>query len=443
MLVSDDRPDVAVPQGATKRGPIMRGELRSESAVFPGMLVQFSKINPRSRKGKIYLYPTAEQARRLFGVMSPFEFEGSLSPRDGVEERWTASGIWLKSGSEIGHREMRCLTFCSGRIENLQITVNSQEKIFAKTGPFAWFTTNRCFLLQVLANAEEKEIADGVKYGFQNEPFSFSISDGASAEIRRYVKSLSVGVAKDSKKMGYSIHVRGFKDVQRVKQDIEGLLIITSLASRERSMFWHWSTEETSTVQRRHWRFGITKFPRRGNHTDPLFPRNRANCSSLLTEALRNYLTAKNTELLDSAIDALTSPDLPLEVQIVRLFSGIQSALLFSLQEPMKAKRPLVRSLYAKFIKKFTPNFGDLWPLLTAPSGASLYQIRNAAVHGEVFSEKDLLALSYAAENIRWLLERIILISLGCDVTSSAVSPRRLRNYYAYRWQHEQQRLVL
>jgi hypothetical protein len=243
--------------------------------------------------------------------------------------------------------------------------------------------------------------------------------------------------------MGYSIHVRGFKDGQRVKQDIEGLLIIASLASRERSMFWHWSTEESSTVRRQHWRFGISKFPCRPDRSNPLFPRRRADCGNLLIEALRSYLTALNTELLDSAIYALMSNDLPLEVQIVRLFSGIQSALLFALKEPTKAKRPKIRSLYAKFEKKYAPDFSDLWPLLRAPSGASLSDIRNAAVHGEVFTEKDWLALSYAAENLQWLLERIVLISLGCDVTLSAVSPRVLRNYYAHRWQHEQQRLIL
>jgi hypothetical protein len=62
-------------------------------------------------------------------------------------------------------------------------------------------------------------------------------------------------------------------------------------------------------------------------------------------------------------------------------------------------------------------------------------------VHGEVFTESDWTALSYAAENLHWLLERIILISLGWDLQNSSVCPAGLRLYVAYQWQKEQQRL--
>jgi hypothetical protein len=156
---------------------------------------------------------------------------------------------------------------------------------------------------------------------------------------------------------------------------------------------------------------------------------------------LKVYVGAKHTELLDAAIYALMPANLALEVKIVRLVSGIQSALIFALQEPRTSKRPQIRALYDKFVKKHAPDFSDLWPLLGASTGASLSDIRNAAVHGEVFTESDWTAFSYAAENLHWLLERIILISLGWDLQNSSVCPAGLRLYVAYQWQKEQQRL--
>lgn len=440
-IVSNRKPDIVVPQEAAERGQLIRGELRSDLAAFPEMLAQFSKIYPKSRKGTIYLYPSLDQARGLFALPSPFSFEGSLVAREGVEERWKATGIWLKSGSQITHKEALYWTFCSGRIERLDVTATSQNSDAQNTRPFAWFTMNRCFVLQLLANQEEDELVRAKQHGFPERSFSIVLSDGATAEIRRYMKFHKPGVSKETKKTGYSLCVRDFKDADRVKKDAEAVLILASFASRERTMFSQWSTELTPGDLHRHWMFNIPRFPKRPDRTEPLLPRDHGQCGKFLGDAFQCYRNAKHTQLLDAAVYALLDRDLTLETQIVRLFSGIQSALVFALQEPKALKRPQIRTLYEKFMKKFAPDFSDLWPLLSKSSGPSLSDIRNAAVHGEVFTESDWQALSYAGQNLQWLLERIILISLGWDFHTSAVSPQGLRNFYAHRWQPEQSKL--
>jgi hypothetical protein len=53
----------------------MVGELRSDHHRYPGMLAQFSKIAPHTRKARIYLFPTVEQAKLLYGSNGPFAFE--------------------------------------------------------------------------------------------------------------------------------------------------------------------------------------------------------------------------------------------------------------------------------------------------------------------------------------------------------------------------------
>lgn len=439
--MSTKKPDVVIPEEATERGSIISGGLQSKAGRVPAMLAQFSKIDPGSRRARIYFYPSVDQARNIFGVPPPFSFEGTVATRDGVEEQWKATGIWIKPGSRITYNEALYWTACSGDIENLHIITTSRGGNSKDFRPFAWFVMNRCFLLQALANREEDELADAKRYGFPERSFTIDLSDGATAEIRRRVQFHKFGVAREETKTGYSLCVRDFKDEERVKNDVEAILILASFASRERTMLSHWSTEWISGNHHSHWLFNIPKFPKRQERIEPLVPRDHAQCAKFLTDAFRVYRSAKHRELFDAAVYALLSHKLPLETEIVRLFSGIQSALVFALQEPKAAKRPRVRALYEKLIKKYSLDLSDLWPLLSKSSGASLSDIRNAAVHGEVFTESDWLALSYAGENLRWMLERILLVSLGWDIQASAVSPQKLRLFYAHKWQAEQQKI--
>jgi hypothetical protein len=138
-----------------------------------------------------------------------------------------------------------------------------------------------------------------------------------------------------------------------------------------------------------------------------------------------------HTELFDGAVYALMARELVLEVRIARLFSGIQGALVFALQEPRGKKRAQVRSLYEKFLIKYGSHFNDLWPLLGDPQGGpSLSDLRNAVAHGETFTKDDFLALSYASQNLEWMLERIWNWSLSCwnSSRSSAQNlPRKTR----------------
>jgi len=439
--MSEARPDIVVPQEAAERGLIISGELRSETARIPSMLAQFSKIDPGSREAEIYFYPTVDQARKLFAAPPPFSFEGEVTARDGVEEQWKAAGIWTKPGSQITYKEAMYWTASSGSIENLHINTTSQDRSSKDFHSSAWFVMNRCFLLQVLANPEKEDLEAAKQHGFPERTFSLALLDGATAEIRRRIQSHKLGVAREEKKTGYSLCVRDFNDEERVKSDVEALLILASFASRERTMLSHWSTERVAGNHHRHWLFNIPKFPKRQERIEPLVPRDHAQCAKFLTGAFRVYCGAKHRELFDAAVYAQLSHDLPLEVEIVRLFSGIQSALVFALQEPKTAKRPQIRALYEKFMKKYSPDFSDLWPLLSKLSGASLSDIRNAVVHGEVFVESDWTALSYAGQNLRWMLERILLISLGWDVHTSDVSPQRLRLFYAHQWHTEQKKI--
>jgi hypothetical protein len=434
--------EFVVPAEATERGSLLVGELRSENAVFPAMLAQFSRVDPSSRKAKIYLYPTLDQAKQLFASPPPFKFHGEYDPTPDVREVWTADGIWLKPGSKIGGNSHTFWSSPAGDIGSLTISTVSASGLFNAATSLAWFVANRCFLFQILANPEDEGMEQAKKLGFEREKFFLDVSDGGTAEIQCYIRSLRIGVLKDFKKKGYSIHVRNYKDVDTVRKDSEALMILASLGSREQTMFWHWSSSMGGMTRR--WRFNSKKFARRDPHTDPLLPRDRAACIRFLQTAFPIYRGAMHTELFDGAVYALMARELVLEVRIARLFFGVQGALVFALQEPRGKKRAHVRSLYERFLVKYGSHFDDLWPLLRdRQGGPSLSDLRNAVAHGEAFTGDDFLALSYASQNLEWMLERILLLSLGWKIDESYVSLRTLHRFYAHQWREVQRNLKI
>lgn len=437
--------EFVVPYEASVRGSMMVGELKSESATFSDMLVQFSRLQPYTRKARIYLYPRLDQVKQLFAMRPPFSFRGETRLNQDVQEVWAAEGIWIKSGSKIGIGSPIFWSAPYGEIESLTITSDSKGDLFKSPTPTAWFAANQCFLFQILANPDDEDVENAKKHGFESKvPFFLTVSDRAKAEIMRRPRAQYSKGLKEITKIGYSLTIRDYKDVDIVREDAESIMILASLGSRERTMFWHWSSSSGAGDLKRSWRFNAGKFGKRDSHHDPLLPRETESTRRFIETAFPIYRSALHRPLFDSAVYALSARDLVLEVRIARLFAGIQGALLFAIQEPRGNHRPQMRALLEKFTTKYSDAFPDLWPLLRDPEGgASLSDLRNAVAHGDTFSEDDFLALSYASDNLTWTLERILLLSLGWKVEESYVSPKSLTNFYGYQWQAVQQGLKL
>jgi DNA-binding NarL/FixJ family response regulator len=101
----------------------------------------------------------------------------------------------------------------------------------------------RGFLLQLIANRERQEEEEASRHGFSTTKFALNLTDGVIAEVHRYLRSHRPGILKETKKMGYSIHVKGIKNAAQVKADIDALLLLSSFASRERAVSTHWSAD--------------------------------------------------------------------------------------------------------------------------------------------------------------------------------------------------------
>jgi hypothetical protein len=140
---------------------------------------------------------------------------------------------------------------------------------------------------------------------------------------------------------------------------------------------------------------------------------------------------------VDSAVYALLAREMPIETRIVRLYTALQATLIFALSLAPSTKIN-VKELFKQFAARYPIDIGDLWPLIDDPGKPSLNRIRNTLVHGRAFTARtDFQSLGVAAENLQWLLERVLLVTLGWDVARSNVSRKSLSRYTAHRWGRE------
>lgn len=430
-----ERAEIVVPQEAVDRGRLLRSELRSTDVRIQGILAQLSKLSPHTRKASIFLYPTLDEAKILFEARSPFSFDGSTTMGGRQGTHYRSNEIWLNYGSEMTFFETRCYTQCSGSLVHLQIWNDPVDPVPEPAKGSAWFVTNGCYLLRFLATPSAEELRSAINR-VERPPYRFSLSNGGFAEIARITARHSRKAEKEMNKTAYAIQVASMDDVANVERDVSGLLILASMASRERSDFCHWSVREPTGRNTQNWRFGFGRWSKRTRGEEPLI-RMQGCCSEFLRSALRGYMSAPDASPVDSAVYALLAREMPIETRIVRLYTALQAVLIFALGLPISTDKK-VKELYAQFEKAYPVDISDLWPLTDGPGMPSLNRIRNALVRGKVFTARgDFKSLSIAAENLQWLLERILLATLGWEVDRSEVSRENLSKYTAHQWASE------
>ncbi|MGA2535872.1 MAG: hypothetical protein ABSF53_07655 [Terracidiphilus sp.] len=398
-------------------------------------MAQLSNLSPHTKDASIYLYPTLDEAKILLEARSPFSFEGSLTMDGRQVTQYRSSEIWLNYGSKITFYEMFCYTQCSGRLVDLQIKNEPMGPVSEPTKGSAWFVTNGCYLLRFLATPSAEELRNRTN-PIERAPYRFSLSNGGVAEMARITAHQSRKREKETKKTAYAIQVGSLNDVSNAERDVSGLLILASLASRERSDFSYWSVREPGGTNTQNWRFGFGRLPKRSRAEEPLI-RMEGCCSGFLVSALKIYLAAPDSSSVDSAVYALLATELPVETRIVRLYTALQAVLIYALAVPDSTSKT-VKELFEEFKKQYAIDISDLWPLIDGPGKPSLNRIRNTLVHGKAFTARsDFKSLSIAAENLQWLLERVLLATLGWDVERSDVSSKSLRRYTAHQWGSE------
>jgi len=152
--------------------------------------------------------------------------------------------------------------------------------------------------------------------------------------------------------------------------------------------------------------------------------------------AYREYIRMNSHDLLDNAIFALVSEPSTVEDRFLRYFLGLESVLSHFFRSQGGTNRAIqVHDVFISFQQKNQIDFTDLWPLTNHSAGVSLKELRNRIAHGIPVTPGQIKALIYAAQNLRWILERSILGILRWPISRSKVRSEFLRlNLAARDW---------
>jgi hypothetical protein len=230
------------------------------------------------------------------------------------------------------------------------------------------------------------------------------------------------------------------KSIQTVIADLDDMLLLVSFAARRRCICTGWSySDEKGNVTKLYRRsFALPSESR--FEIDSCLISIRSMMKFLRT-AYRSFGHTSHQELIRNAIFALTSEEGTLDNQFLRFFAGLESVLLHAERVHHRLGQSTLRQKLAFFQSIYSVDLSDLWPLLDSSSGASLAQIRNRSIHGEYLTETSYRALTYAAQNLRWTLERMLLSVFGWAVGNSKVSRSFLPHLTTYRWQPVQSKI--
>jgi hypothetical protein len=386
---------------------------------------------PDSHRGKIEIifHPKPKQ-------VPAFEFVPAVS----LHARSTAGRFVLKSdevwheGPQTGSQDGISFIYpCSGNAANLEITIllGASKSNLVKGGVF-WLT--ECSLINT-GSSIIHSYTGAVKVKQVVKP-KFTLSGGVRLAFRKHFvqdhdanRKIAQLVAEFAPKSPSPVN-----SFPAVIDDMDDMLLLVSLAARRRCICTGWSYSDGND--------NLTRFYRRNFKLPPEGRLNVDDCLIRMRDFMKYLRTAyvkfkgtSHKELVRNAIFALTSEGGTLDNQFLRLFAGLESILLHVQRVNRRAGRWNLRRKFVFFQSIYNVDLTDLWPLLDKSSGSSLAQIRNRSTHGEYLNETSYRALTYAAHNLRWTLERMLLSVLRWPVANSNVSKSFLPHLTTYRWQ--------
>jgi hypothetical protein len=402
-------------------------------------------VREKMRDGSraIHIFPTVRQAKRL-QHSSLVAIKGTYNTGNGscaVE----AGEVWCDGIRRFGWQNFTGYSGLTGNPETLRITqklLGSRKGNEIDRGSFqlseipvvnAAAIVSRSYTGNVRVRritTPTFTLASGIRISFVRHYYHQKTSDTTAASSETTTSSELSAEFRTLRKIGHS-------EFREAETDFEDFLLITSLAARYRCSFSGWEYSAGRTLVKHEYFNRIKPSLRIPSINETLI--DIVDFPAFVRKAYRTYRSLPNRELVERAIQTLTAERGFLEDRYVSLFAGLQSLLWFSYRSGGGTEtRVSIKKLFSLFVQSRQIELGDLWPLFDETNGASLYKIRNAIAHGEYLPPQKVLAISYAAENLSWTLERMLLCVLGWPLEKSKVRPESLRTWLgAIDWKKE------
>lgn len=297
--------------------------------------------------------------------------------------------------------------------------------------------------------------------------FSVTLTDGMNVRFDTYYKH-KTGDKQETILVPYLIAEFEKTDADEsfcpAYKEIDDFMLIASFLARQRSMCVGWEVETTSSLKEHHRVVGLSEEPEGYSQTDALIF-GRSEAENFLIKAYDIFNSSGHPTLLREAVGGVLGKASYLLSEYLTLYSSLETLVLIFRKEHQlefivddfnalkkKVKKVIEDELpgdenkkqtgllkqnltglnrvpFSEAFKAFKEyhnlNLDDLWPI-TSQKG-SLSDIRNRLVHGNKFKDDEFTALMDAAYHLRLLLERCLLVYLGCD-HSQAIRATSLRN---------------
>jgi hypothetical protein len=149
------------------------------------------------------------------------------------------------------------------------------------------------------------------------------------------------------------------------------------------------------------------------------------------------YRSFADRSFVNNAMFALAGERPIVNDRFLVFFTALESLLLHARHSTGKAKgKASLKDLFDDFQQSYSVDISDLWPLIDRSKGRSLKDIRNRIAHGQPLSSREEYFLSWAVENLRWLVERMLLAILKWPVRKSKACKEFLTYFTAHDWSH-------
>jgi hypothetical protein len=138
--------EIVLPEQSAARGPFLMATLRAldgRSSIGP-VLCQPDKVHPWSKNGKVFFYPTFEQAREFLVLRAAASLDAVIL-EESHSERYHCPQVWLRHSTRGERNGVRFYTQPWGEMTQLDITSEALKKSRRSrmvTGSF-WIEPNR------------------------------------------------------------------------------------------------------------------------------------------------------------------------------------------------------------------------------------------------------------------------------------------------------------
>lgn len=306
--------------------------------------------------------------------------------------------------------------------------------------PFQWLTPS--YTGEVIMERQTKcfsvTLADGMNVRFDTY-YDYKAGDKQETILAPYlIAEFEVADADESYTPGY--------------QGIDDFMLVASFVAEQRSMCVGWEVETASSLKEHHRVVGLSEASEDYSQTDALIF-GRSEAESFLTKAYGIFNSSAYPTLLREAVGGVLGEKKHLLSEFLTLYSSLETLILIFRKEHQlefivndfnalnkkvekvikgelsgdenKNRRKLLyqnieglnrvpfSGAFVKFQEHYKLNLNDLWPV-TGGEG-SLSSIRNRLVHGNKFEESEFTAVMDAAYHLRLLVERCLLVYLGCN----------------------------